>query len=106
MKRQNFLSNIPTNISQEIIETIISSEHIRIERIISMGHSSPENFWYDQLENEWVLLLEGKAMIKFDDESVITLHKGDYILIPAHQKHRVEWSDPEHRTIWLTIFFK
>lgn len=106
MKQQNIFSIIPENIPREIIETIISSKHLRVERIISKGHSSPQNFWYDQNENEWVLLLEGKAMIKFEDDSIVTLHKGDYILISAHQKHRVEWTDPEHQTIWLTIFFK
>jgi len=105
MKQQNFFSNIPDNLSEEIIETILNHNNIRIERIISKGQSSPEDFWYDQSENEWLLVLEGKSMIKFEDESIITLHKGDYLLIPAHQKHRVEWTDPKQHTIWLSIFF-
>lgn len=105
MKQQNFFSNIPENLSEEIIETILTHNNIRIERIISKGQSSPEDFWYDQTENEWILVLAGKAMIKFEDESIITLHKGDYLLIPANQKHRVEWTDPEQHTIWLAIFF-
>lgn len=105
MKQQNFFSNIPDNPSEEIIETILTHNNIRIERIISKGQSSPEDFWYDQIENEWILVLEGKAMIKFENESIITLHKGDYLLIPSHQKHRVEWTDPKRHTIWLAIFF-
>ncbi|MGQ9642571.1 MAG: cupin domain-containing protein [Ignavibacterium sp.] len=105
MKQQNFFSNIPENLSEEIIETILTHNNIRIERIISKGQSSPEDFWYDQTENEWILVLAGKAMIKFEEESIITLHKGDYLLIPANQKHRVEWTDPEQHTIWLAIFF-
>lgn len=105
MKQQNFFSNIPENLSEEIIETILTHNNIRIERIISKGQSSPEDFWYDQTENEWILVLAGKAMIKFEDESIITLHKSDYLLIPANQKHRVEWTDPEQHTIWLAIFF-
>lgn len=105
MKQQNFFSNIPKNLTDEIIETILTNKNIRIERIISKGQSSPEDFWYDQTENEWILVLEGKAIIKFEDESIITLHKGDYLLIPANKKHRVEWTDPEQHTIWLAIFF-
>ncbi|MGQ9798950.1 MAG: cupin domain-containing protein [Ignavibacterium sp.] len=105
MKQQNFFSNIPENLSEEIIETILTHNNIRIERIISKGQSSPEDFWYDQTENEWILVLAGKAMIKFEEETIITLHKGDYLLIPANQKHRVEWTDPEQHTIWLAIFF-
>ena len=105
MKQQNFFSNITENLSDEIIETILTHNNIRIERIISKGQSSPEDFWYDQTENEWILVLEGKAIIKFEDESIITLHKGDYLLIPANKKHRVEWTDPEQHTIWLAIFF-
>ena len=105
MKQQNFFSNIPKNLTDEIIETILTNKNIRIERIISKGQSSPEDFWYDQTENEWILVLEGKAIIKFEDESIITLHKGDYLLIPANKKHRVEWTDPKQHTIWLSIFF-
>lgn len=106
MNTKNFYSNIPDKIPEEIIETIYKSNTLRIERIISKGHSSPENFWYNQNENEWVLVLEGRAIIKYDDNSTITLQKGDYIFIPAHKKHRVEWTDKNQLTIWLAIFFK
>ncbi|MEP0860445.1 MAG: cupin domain-containing protein [Ignavibacterium sp.] len=106
MTTKNFFSNIPDQISQEIIETIFNTDAIRIERIISKGQASPENFWYNQPENEWVIVLEGKAMIKFEDQSIVTLHKGDYLFIPAFKKHRVEWTDPNQLTIWLAIFFK
>lgn len=106
MRTKNIFSNIPDKISNEIIETILNSEYLRVERIISKGQSSPTNFWYNQSENEWVIVLEGKSMIKFDDESIVTLHKGDYLFIPAFKKHRVEWTDPNQITIWLTIFFK
>lgn len=105
MKKKNFFSKIPENLSEEIIETILAQKNIRIERIISKGQSSPKDFWYNQIENEWILVLEGKAMIKFEDESIITLNKGDYLLIPANQKHRVEWTDPKQHTIWLAFFF-
>lgn len=106
MNLKNFFSSIPDKLPDEIIEIVFKSDSIRIERIISQGQSSPENFWYNQSENEWVIVLEGKAMIKFEDESIVTLHKGDYLYIPAFKKHRVEWTDPNQLTIWLAVIFK
>lgn len=106
MNLKNFFSNIPDKLPDEIIEIVFKSDSIRIERIISQGQCSPEIFWYNQSENEWVIVLEGKAMIRFEDKSIVTLHKGDYLYIPAFKKHRVEWTDPNQLTIWLAIFFK
>jgi len=105
MNIKNILNGIPQEVPDEIFERIISSENIRIERIISKGQSSRENFWYDQDENEWLILIRGKARLKFINEEAIELNKGDYLNIPAHQKHRVEWTDPENVTIWLTVFY-
>ncbi|AFH49579.1 Cupin 2 domain-containing protein [Ignavibacterium album JCM 16511] len=65
MNLKNFFSNIPDNLQDELIETVLKSDSIRIERIISKGQFSPENFWYNQSENEWVIVLEGKALIKY-----------------------------------------
>ncbi|GMU96392.1 cupin domain-containing protein [Ignavibacterium album] len=106
MNDKNIFSNIPDIFPNEIIETIFDSKNVRIERIISKGHSSPENFWYNQEENEWVIVLEGKAIIKYEDEYKDTLRKGDYLFIPAHKKHRVDWTSPDELTIWLAVFFK
>jgi cupin 2 domain-containing protein len=106
MKINNILSDIPERIPEEIFGEIISSENIRIERIISKGQSSPEDFWYDQEENEWLILVKGKAKLKFSDENeLVELTAGDYISITSHKKHRVEWTDPENETIWLAVFY-
>lgn len=106
MTLDNIFQNIPVGIPEEIIEVIITSENIRIERIISKGQVSPENFWYDQEENEWVFLVRGKAVIKFFDENKsVELKTGDYLNIPSHTKHRVEWTDPDVETIWLAVFY-
>jgi cupin 2 domain-containing protein len=103
---KNIFENIPGKIPEEIFEEIISSQNIRIERIISKGQFSPENFWYDQDENEWVFLVRGKAVIKFFDENKpVELKTGDYLNIPSHTKHRVEWTDPDVETIWLAVFY-
>jgi len=79
---------------------------LRIERIVSRGHSSPPGFWYDQEDNEWVLVLTGRARLRFAaDEGLIELGVGDCYEIAAHRKHRVEWTDPDQDTIWLAVFF-
>ena len=106
MKIKNIYNDIPPAIPEEIFEEIISSGNIRIERIVSKGQSSPDNFWYDQDQNEWVIVLKGKAKLKFvDDEKAVEMKEGDYLNIPAHKKHRVESTDPENETIWLAVFY-
>lgn len=102
----NIFSDIPDNIPEEIIETIVSSEKMSIERIISKGHRSPEGFWYDQEKNEWVILLKGAARIRFENkEESVYMKSGDHIHIPAHCRHRVEWTDPDCKTIWIAVFY-
>jgi cupin 2 domain-containing protein len=106
MQPRNIFSDIPDNIPEEIFETIISSETISIERIISKSHRSPEGFWYDQEKNEWVILIKGAARIRFENqEEPIHLKPGDHIHIPAHCRHRVEWTDPDCATTWIAVFF-
>ena len=85
--------------------TFSDSEHISIERIISMGHSSPESGWYDQDKDEWVVVLKGKGIISFEDDSEVMMEPGDYLNIPAHQKHKVIWTEPDIETIWLAVLY-
>ncbi|MGA1869751.1 MAG: cupin domain-containing protein [bacterium] len=106
MNRNNIFLNIPCTIPDEIFEEIIHTDSCTIERIISKGHSSPQDYWYDQEKNEWVMLLKGSACIVFGDTNEqIIMKPGDYITIPAHRKHRVEWTDPDEETIWLAIHY-
>lgn len=100
----NIFNNIPAEIPEEIFQTIVQTQQVKIERIISKGHSSEEGFWYDQDQNEWVMVLKGKARIEFEGE-VIELGSGDFINIPAHRKHRVAWTTPDEVTIWLAVFY-
>lgn len=102
----NILKNIPKNLPGELIDILVEGKNFRLERIVSKGHTSPKGFWYDQVENEFVLLLKGKAEILFEaDSNPVTLSEGDYIIIPAHKKHRVEWTDPKIETVWLALLY-
>ena len=101
----NVFKNLPHNIEDEVFEQLVKSEFVKIERIISKGHHSLESEWYDQEQNEWVMILAGEAILAFADGSDISMKKGDYINIPAHKKHRVKWTDPSIETIWLAVFY-
>ncbi|MED5510575.1 MAG: cupin domain-containing protein [Pseudomonadota bacterium] len=105
MTKNNIFSDLPASLDQEVFEDILKRENITIERIISQGHSAPETGWFDQDENEWVIVLRGSASLLFEGEDEIELSAGDYLMIPAHQRHRVLKTDPEQPTIWLAIFF-
>jgi cupin 2 domain-containing protein len=101
----NILANLPDATSHEQIETLLSSKTGRIERIVSKGQSSPAGFWYDQVEAEFVLLLRGEAALRFENESEPRILKsGDMLVIPAHRRHRVDWTSRVEETIWLAVF--
>jgi cupin 2 domain-containing protein len=103
---QNIYSSIPANIPQELFQDILITETFKVKRIVSKGQASPKDFWYDQDQNEWVILLKGSAGLLFEgNDTIIELTPGDYINIPAHLKHRVEWTDPDIETVWLEIMW-
>ena len=92
--------------SEEFIEEILSRQNnFRIERIVSQGHVSPKDFWYDQDEFEWVAVLQGEAELEFKDYK-IKLKPGDYVLIEPHELHRVSWTSSAPQCVWLAVFFK
>lgn len=101
----NLLHPLPASIPAELTETLVAASSVRVERIVSHGHTSPDDFWYDQPEHEWVAVLQGAARLRFDDE-VLELGPGDFVNIPAHRRHRVEWTTPDEPTIWLAVFYR
>ena len=103
MKR-NLFDQMPTALPEELFTVLVENENVKIERIVSDGHASPEGFWYDQKENEWVLLVSGSAVLTVGDERV-ELNTGDHLFIPAHQRHRIESTSSTEKTIWLAVFF-
>ena len=103
---QNIYQCIPSDLREEVIETIINTSGCRIERIVSYGQSSPPEYYYDQDESEWIILLKGQACLKYADGEDVLLSAGDYLNIPSHKRHRVEWTRENEETIWLAIFYK
>lgn len=101
----NLFTDIPTNLPQELFTTLLAASNVRIERIVSHGHTSPEGYWYDQDQHEWVLVLQGAARLSIEGE-IKELKPGDSINIRAHQKHRVEWTTTEEPTVWLAVFYE
>lgn len=90
----------------ELVQTLASGKGMRIERIVSRGHCSPPGFWYDQSDDEWVMLLKGEARLRFEqDDRMVRLAEGDYLNIAAHQRHRVEWTAENTETVWLAVFY-
>lgn len=101
----NLFSGLPSG-GVETFDTLLGRPGLRIERIVSTGQASPADFWYDQPDDEWVVLLSGSAGLRFGDAAEArTLKPGDWVHIPAHVRHRVEWTDPSAPTVWLAVHF-
>mgnify|MGYP000096090474 FL=1 len=102
----NLFSNIPRHMGDEVFDTILAFDGCDIKRIISKGHQSRPDDWYDQERKEWVMVLKGSAALKFKNEdNVVEMIPGSYVHIPAHCKHKVEWTDPDVETIWLAVYY-
>ena len=97
----NLFANLPQLSGSEQSLNLFESSSIKIQRIVSHSYSSPSDFWYDQDEDEWVIVLRGEATIEFKGGELVRMKEGDYMTIPRHVKHRVQQTDPE--TIWLAV---
>jgi cupin 2 domain-containing protein len=103
---KNLFADVPLGLADEVVETLLRADNLRIERIVSHGHASSPGFWYDQDQHEWVLVLRGAARLRLEGQhAALELKPGDFVHIPSHQRHRVEWTTPNEPTIWLTIFY-
>lgn len=100
----NIFNNIPSDLPNELFEDILITENFRVERIVSKGQTSPDTGWYDQDENEWIIVLTGYGVIEFITGIKVTLKQGDYLNIKAHEKHRVIETSADENTVWLAIF--
>ena len=101
----NLFRDLPDACSAEQFETLLGCEGVRIERITSRGQCSPEGFWYDQTEGEWLLLLQGQGIVEMASGERHVLNPGDTLNIPPHCRHRVAATAPHDNTVWLAVFY-
>lgn len=100
----NIFGCVPPDLPTELFETLAQKGTVRIERILSHGQATREGEWYDQDQDEWVLLLAGSTGLLFEGEpEPRRLMPGDYLMIPAQRRHRVAWTSPGETTIWLAV---
>ncbi len=104
---KNLFAEIPDSLPEELVEILLEGHGFRLERIVCDGHATTAGVWYDQESHEWVLLLTGSAGIRFDGEKEIrVMRPGDWLHIAAHTLHRVEWTAPAEKTVWLALHYR
>ena len=105
LNKKNIFGDIPKELKEELFEDILVKDGLKIERIVSDGHTTQKFEWYEQDFDEWVILLQGEAVLSFENEEDLTLHVGDYINIAAMKKHKVSWTKPNTKTVWLSVHY-
>lgn len=106
MKVQNLFEDVPSNMPEEVFKVLAISENVRVQRIVSHGHDTMDKDWYDQEQNEWVVILKGHAKLRYEkDNTLVELKEGDFVNIRAGVKHKVEWTTPDEPTVWLAVFY-
>ena len=92
---------------KELFQTLLNKRSLKIERIISTGQATAEGKWLKNRRNEWVILLQGAARLRFlKNNRLVKIKAGSHLLIPANEIHRVDWTDPKQETIWLAVYYK
>jgi len=102
---KNLFGDIPADLPGEFFETLVKTGSVRVERIVSRGHVTAAGDWYDQVEDEFVVVLKGAARLEFSDGRVSELGPGDCLNIPAHERHKVVWTDETAETVWLVVHY-
>jgi len=102
--RGRVLGKLPPPADEERFEVLLETPFGRVERIVSYGHPSPPGFWYEQAEDEWVLLAAGSATLAFEDGTKLTLAAGDWITLPARQRHRVDAVSDD--AVWVAVHLR
>jgi len=100
----NLFDDVPRQLPVERIDVLLDTPTLRLERIVSAGHATPPGEWYDQDRDEWVVVLRGRARVRIAGEAEDrALGVGDHLLLRAHVRHRVEWTDTP--TVWLALHY-
>lgn len=105
-KTGNLFENREAGRESESFQALLELPGLRIERIASFGQASLPGFWYEQEEAEWVVLLEGESCLEWENGRRLKMEPGDWVFIPARERHRVAWTAPGRPTIWLAVFFR
>lgn len=106
MEVANLFADIPPELPEELLSELLKGKSFRLERIVSRGQATPPGQWYDQAWDEWVLLLQGEAALTIEGRpEPVRLGTGDHLLLPAHCRHRVEWTAADESTLWLALHF-
>jgi len=102
----NIFARLPRIKNKEIFQELVKNKKFLLERIISLGQKTPEGRWLKESRDEWVIVLKGNAVLRFQDrKELMKLKAGDYVLIPKNTRHRVEWTSPNRKTVWLALHF-
>ena len=106
IRHPRLLQDLPAALDAEQCDELLRRPNLRIERIVSTGQASARTFWYDQAEHEWVIILSGRAKLRYEHEDAeVELGPGDAAFIPAHTKHQIAWTTPDEPTVWLAFFW-
>ncbi len=105
MKASNIFASMPEELSREVFDVLLQKGDVKIERIVSRGHVSAQDDWYDQAWGEWVMILQGAAIILFENNEEVSMAVGSHLTIPAGMKHRVKWTEPDTETVWLAVHY-
>lgn len=104
LKSGNLFAELPDARTHESLDTFLARGGVTIQRIVSHGQATPDGEWYDQDTDEWVVVLRGAAGLEIEGESAIReLGTGDFVFLPARERHRVAWTSRDELTIWLAI---
>lgn len=103
---KNIYNGFDDSVKKEAEEILFTADNARLVRIKSVGHTSPEGFWYEQEEDEWVMVAGGVGEIEWSGGEKVRLEAGDCLFIPAFKKHRVSYTSDDPPCIWLAVYGK
>ena len=104
-KRGNLLAAIPQRASTEAIDKLLERGPVKIERIVSEGHTSPPGFFHEQASHEWRCVVQGRVRLEFEEEGEVELGPGDWLDLPAYKRYRVVWTSDQEPTVWIAVHF-
>lgn len=101
---KSMLTELPADKGQEHFEDLLTCPGVKLERIVTYGQATPPGEWYDQPWDEWVMVVQGEAKLLLEQgEQLLHMKPGDHVMLPAHCRHRVEWTPEDQTTIWLAL---